>query len=217
MRCQQRHDSPSIELYFPLGARVRSKPCNPGVGGQRPRLDEFRVHALRKNAAGDFGRHALFQKVRVQLDGLVAVLTDLERRLFGAADLAHLAALLGVGVPLPQIPGRRAPHFGDGIHVAARNFVAGQPDLVPKPLSSHKDRHFDSQSDLGVKERAYVVMGRQVLDELFVAQSEFVGFLGKGDSGRVDDGKVVSKDLHDLNAAHAVRSLPHLNYSCRRV
>jgi hypothetical protein len=55
-------------------------------------------------------------------------------------------------------------------------------------------------------------MDRQVLDELFVAQGEFVRFLGKGDSGRIYDGKVVSKDLHDLDAAQTVRSFPHLNY-----
>jgi hypothetical protein len=68
-----------------------------------------------------------------------------------------------------------------------------------------------------VKERAYVVMGRQVLDELFVAQREFVRFLGKRESGLIDDGKIVSKDLHDLDAAHSVRSFPHLDYMFRHV
>ncbi len=76
---------------------------------------------------------------------------------------------------------------------------------MAEPFSGDENGHFETKTDLGVEKGCNVVVFGKIGNKFMVFGGNFMGFLGVGDTCRVNDSQVASHVIEELDHKRGIK------------
>jgi hypothetical protein len=115
----------------------------------------------------------MIEQVLIKIHHSITVLLDFGRQDDRVFDRSFPTPLLEFGIAGAEIFRRGDPRLGLEIDIPTGYLVARKSNLVTEPFACHKDRHLDTQTNLGMEKGTSMIVRSQVPDKFFVACREF--------------------------------------------